>query len=292
MNYPIIDTHTHLYFPACNQIIEQIRNNSKSAGVTHQIQIGCDEISSLAALNLAKKYPEFLATIGLHPCDVQNIGIKNPEYHRYKNLENYDLKAKNIEELFNFFDNLVSDNLEYIVGFGETGFDLYHQNSPELLKLQTIVFKKHLDLSRKFKKPFILHSRGAKKETLDFLGEHLNSPENKNIKGVWHCFSEDLDTAKIATHEFGLYLGVGGVLTYNNTQEIRQAIKATPIEFLVTETDAPFLVPKKKKNKKIRINSAEYIPEIIELIAELKEMNIQDCAYIMHENAKQLFNLN
>ncbi len=287
--YPIIDTHTHCYFPAIEKDQAAIFRKCEEAGVKIQVQIGCDEISSLAALSLAQKFKGHYATLGLHPCDVKNVGIKNEEYHRYKGFEAYDLKATNFEQLFALFTDIYEKNKDHIVGFGETGFDLFHENSEEILALQKTAFRQHLNLCETYQKPIIIHTREAREVTLNFLEKEM--PNRKNIRGVIHCFSEDAGFAEIVTKQYGFFLGIGGVLTYNKTEAIREAVKKTPIEYLVTETDSPFLVPRKAKNKKQRINYPGLLPEVIELIADIKNIDPDTCGHILFENGKRLFNL-
>lgn len=290
MSYPIIDTHTHCYFPRFDEDFSQIMTKASEVGVRHLVQIGCDEISSLAALRMASENDGHFATIGLHPCDVKNVGIKNENHHRYTGFLDYELRAKNLEELFTLFTEMYQQNKHNVVGFGETGFDLFHENSPEIFALQKESFARHLDLCEQFHKPFILHSRNATAETIDFLREQ--KIVDRGIKGLWHCFCEDAATAKIATEEFGLKLGIGGVATYNKTEALAEAIAQTPIEFLVTETDSPFLTPRKAKNRKTRkFNTPEFLPEIVEKIANIKDMDTEDCGAILFRNGCEIFSL-
>ena len=266
----IIDTHTHLYFSVFDKHREEIIKRNQKSGVVHEIQIGCDELSSIVALELAKKYDHMYCTLGLHPTDVQNIG-KFTKEHRYLGYENYELKAHNQEELIQFFEELFEKNSEYIVGFGETGFDLFHKNSEEVLELQKKAFIAHIYLAEKFQRPLIIHSRSARKETLDFLKEHHT--QLQNIKGVFHCFCEDIKTAKIVTEKYGFMIGVGGVATYKNAENVRDVIREIPLEFLLTETDAPFLVPNNFRKKGFKINESTFLIEVVELIAKLKNMD-------------------
>lgn len=277
-SYPIFDTHSHLYFSNCVGKIDSILKECEAVNVHFQVQVGCDKVSSLKALKLAQSQKKFYATLGLHPSDVKKIVSKREENNPTE---------KDFEEIFEFFSDVFQKNKSKIVGFGETGFDLYHENSVEIFELQKISFEGHLKLCDKFSKPFVLHSRNAKDETLNILEKSFK--KRKNLRGVWHCFSEDFESAKIATQRYGLFLGIGGVLTYKNTEFIREAVRKIPLEFLVTETDAPFLVPRKAKNKKNRLNSAAFLPEVIELIADLKKMEVEECAHILFENAKRLY---
>ena len=305
MKYPIADTHTHLYFPAFQKRREESIQKAKVKGVKLQIQIGCDEMSSLAALDLAKTRDDFYATLGLHPCDVHLLG--KPAVHRIDGYEGYKPKAQNLEQLITWFEKTFEANQEKIVGFGETGFDFYHKDTPEIRELQKVSFLRHIELARKFDRTLVVHTRSAKQEMLEFLREHKSllcyedgaekSPQPpfkkgapNRMRGVIHCFSEDAKFAEEVTQEYGFFLGVGGVATYKNAESVREAIKATPLEYIVTETDAPFLVPQAYKNKARTCESA-FLDSVVELIAELKGQRAEEVGEVLFENAKRLFNI-
>ncbi len=284
----IIDTHCHLYFPQFTEdYLKEVLVHCKKVGVKQQVMIGCDEISSLAALKIAKKY-NFKTTLGLHPCDVAKLGKAS---HRvdYPEFKDYKIKANNLEEFFIWLEKNYLENKDLVVGFGETGLDLFHQSSPELLALQLESFEKHLNLCVKYKKTLIIHSRNAKTETLEFLEK--NSEKIKNINVIWHCFCEDAETALFAEN-LGIKIGIGGVATYPKSESIRNAIKSVKIKNIVTETDAPFLVPHLARKKKNKICNPSMIPEIIDLISEIKNIERQKCEDILYKNGLGIFNLN
>ena len=294
MNYPIADTHTHLYFPAFDQSRTQAIQNAEKNEVKLQIQIGCDEISSLAALKLAKTREDYYATLGLHPCDVHLLG--KPAPHRISGFENYKCQATNLEQLVTWFEQTFHQNPQKIVGFGETGFDFYHQDTSEIRELQKKAFLAHIELARKFDRALVMHTRSAKPETLAFLAEHKEQFDlptqteglKKRIRGVIHCFSEDTAFAREVTETYGFFIGVGGVATYKNAEGVREAIKETPLEYLVTETDAPFLVPQVYR-KKHKICESSFLDRVVELIADLKGKRVEAVAEVLFNNAKRLF---
>ncbi len=281
----IADTHTHFYFPNFDGEREESYRLDKEAGVKFQIQIGADEISTRAAITLTKRFSNFYATIGIHPDDVPLIG--KPSEYRVSGFENFTDTAANVEELFEVFEALYLENKEKIVGFGETGFDFVQEKNEQIYQNQKDVFLRHLKLAQKFDKALVIHSRGAREETLGFFEDYLSK---KKVRGVVHCFCEDPEFAKLATEKYGLFLGIGGVLTYKNTDKIKEAIKQTPLEYLVTETDAPFLTPFnfRKKNK---TNNSRFIIEVIEKLAEIKERPVEEVAEILFENSKRCFQI-
>jgi len=285
---PIIDTHNHLYFPGFKDSFETVLESATKAGVTQQILIGIDELSCQAALNLAAQHKVFKVAIGLHPCDVDQLGQYNEEHHQYLGIESsLRPQLKTHADYFGWIDELATEYHRSIIGFGETGFDQFHRQSPELLKLQTECFEAHLDLCLKHQKTLIIHSRGARNETLAFLEQHAE--KFKQISFIWHCFTEDLAAAE-ATIKLGGYIGVGGVITYPKSEDLRSTIQKLPIEHLLTETDAPFLTPHQAR-KKNKLNIPAFIPEIIETIAHTKAIDVDQCESQLHQNAHQVFKL-
>lgn len=292
----IADTHTHLYFTSFDRDRDKVVEQNKNAGVQLEVQIGVDEVTSIAALELAKKNNHMYATLGVHPCDVETCFNPNPDYIP-DGFKDYTLQAKNFDELFIFFEKLTTENPEKVVGFGETGFDLYHKNTSELFELQKEIFLRHVELAKKFQKPVVIHGRNSTQEMMDFLSEELDpgvgaslAPGSGPIKGVIHCFSEGVEYAKFMTEKYGFFLGIGGVATYPHSQRVRYAIEETPIEFLITETDSPFLTPQGEKDIHKR-NQSAFLPEVVELIAKIKNMPVDECAEILFENAKRLFQI-
>jgi TatD DNase family protein len=288
MSYPIIDTHTHLYFSQFDENISQVIEDCQNANVTHQVQIGCDEISSLAAIELARKNDGFFATIGLHPCDVAPLFEKNFSNNRIKNFEDYERQCFNLDQLFAWFETLYKQEKDTVVGLGETGFDRYHDDRDDLVQWQTQAFGAHVEMAEQYDLPIVIHSRASNDELLGFMKKNIR--KNKH-RGVVHCFAEGIEMADIITKEYGFFIGIGGVSTYDNAKKLQQAIIQTPIEFLVTETDSPFLAPKKFKKTNGRINNASSIQEIIQNIARLKNMNEAFVGHQLFENGKRLYRI-
>ncbi len=289
--YPIADTHTHLYFPAFDRTQKEVIERAEKYGVQMQVQIGCDEMSSLAALKLAEANENFYATLGLHPTDVEHLG--KPAQHRISGFEGFRPQAHNVQDLLIWFEKKFQENPNKIVGFGETGFDFYHNDTLELRELQAESFLGHVRLARRFERALVVHTRDARDETLDFLEENkdlLRYENGEKMRGVIHCFTEDAEFARIVTQEYGFFIGIGGIATYPKAENVREAIKNTPLEYIVTETDAPFLVPQGFKNQH-KINESSFLTDVVELIAELKNRPLEETANILFDNAKRLFAL-
>jgi len=283
----IVDTHNHLYFPGFKASFDQILKAARDAGVEQQVLIGIDELSCQAALNLATKHNVFKVALGLHPCDVDQLGVYNADHHKYLGLDS-ELRPQiyNRTLYFKWLDDLATQFPDLVVAFGETGFDQFHRQSSALLQSQSICFKEHLKLCLKHQKTLIIHSRGARNETLKFLEEHAE--EFKQINFVWHCFSEDLEAAQRVI-ELGGYLGVGGVFTYPKSEDLRAILKKITLEKLLTETDSPFLIPHEARKQKAKLNNPSFLPEIIETITQTKELPREIVEAQLIGNAQQAF---
>lgn len=286
MPYPIIDTHTHLYFSAYADDRAEVIARDKAVGVLHHVLIGCDEASNQAALDLAKQHKNMSVVLGIHPCDVDLVGNRVPSEHRFE--KNYAIECKTIDDLLEKIETWYNEHKELVVGFGETGFDLYHRNTKELQKVQEYSFEKHLMLAKKYDKPLVFHIRGATEVFEASLKKHAFD----GMRGVVHCFSEGPEFAQRMIEEYGFYIGIGGVATKAGAQQVRDAIKVIPIEKIVTETDAPFLVPRNiGKELGTQRNESGFLIEVVELIAELKGMEVKACAEQLVENARELYGI-
>lgn len=285
---PIIDTHNHLYFPGFKGQLESVLEHAHSQEITKQILVGIDELSCQAALNLAQKYQDFKVTLGLHPCDVDAIGQYNQSHQQYLGL---DVETRpqitTHQAYFSWLEKLANQHPHTVVGFGETGFDQFRRQSAELLKLQTKCFEAHLELCLKHNKTLVIHSRGAKNETIKFLKQHASA--FKQIRFIWHCFTEDEEALETALN-LGGYIGVGGVITYPKSEDLRDTIAMAPLDTILTETDAPFLTPHQAR-KQHRLNQPGFIPEIIQTITDIKKLDVKSTTTSLYQNALKAFEL-
>lgn len=249
----MIDTHVHLnddaYKDILNDIIESANNNS----IKKMIVIGCDYQSSLKAIEIAKKYENIYAMIGLHPSDVD----------------------KETDKELNWLKQLLRE--EKVIGIGEIGIDLYW--TKENKDLQIEFFEKQLQLSLEYNLPVCIHSRDAIELTYQVLSKN-------NYRGIIHCFSGSLEMAKKFI-KLGYLIGIGGVVTFKNTN-LKEVVKNIPMECIVTETDGPYLAPTPYRGK---LNKPEYIKLIVDEIALLKSLNVEDVEKQIDKNVKKIFNI-
>ena len=249
-----VETHTHLDLIKRNA--QEVVKDAAEKKVTKMVTIGIDLESSKIALEFASLFEGVYAAIGFHPHESKFLDEEN-----LKELEKLAKKDK-------------------VVAVGETGLDYYWKHSN--LACQMEVFKKQISLARKLNLPLIIHNREAHRDTLKILAN-----EAKGLKILLHCFSGDLDMAKICI-ERGYYLGIGGVVTFNNAKKLRAIVEEVSLENLVLETDSPYLAPHPFRGKP---NEPKYIPLIAEKIAEIKEVSVKEVAERTSANSKEIFGI-
>jgi len=249
-----VETHTHLDLIKRNT--EEVVKEAAEKKITKMVTIGIDLESSKIALEFASRFEGVYAAIGFHP-------------HESKFLDEENLKE--LEKLA---------KKDRAVAVGETGLDYYWKHST--LSCQMEAFKKQINLARKLNLPLIIHDREAHQDTLKVLAK-----EAKGLKILLHCFSGDLDMAKVCI-ERGYYLGIGGVVTFNNAVKLRAIVKEVSLENLVLETDSPYLAPHPFRGKP---NEPKYIPLIAEKIAEIKGISLEKVAKSTSKTAQEFFGI-
>lgn len=249
----MIDTHVHLNDNAYNDILNEIIQSANNNGINKMIVIGCDYQSSLKAIEIAKKYENIYAMVGLHPSEVDH---------------ETDTDLNWLKEL------LVEDK---VIGVGEIGIDLYW--TKENKDLQIKYFEKQLQLSLEYNLPVSIHSRDAIELTYQILSKN-------KYKGVIHCFSGSLEMANKFI-KLGYLIGIGGVVTFKNTN-LKDVVRNIPMESIITETDGPYLAPTPFRGK---MNKPEYIKLIVDEIASLKSLSVNEVEIQIDKNVKKVFNI-
>ena len=247
-----IDTHTHLSLEDYDDIDLVIKEN-RDNNISKIIISGCTRYSIIESLKYIDKYDDVFATIGYHPSEVDDC---------------------NDDDLI-----LLEEQLKHkkVVGVGEIGLD-YHYGKEDRDK-QIELFEKQLKIAEKNNLPVVIHSRDATEDTINILKKY-------NVRGVMHCFSGSLETAKIYT-SMGFLLGIGGVVTFKNSN-LFKVVEEVGIENIVLETDSPYLTPEPFRGKK---NSSKYIPYIAKRIAEILNISVEEVGKITSNNAYSMFDL-
>lgn len=251
----IIDTHIHLDDEAFDVDREELISSFKDAGIEKVVNIGANIKTSENSLELAHRYPNIYAAIGVHPCDVSELTEDNFKYLR-------ELATK-----------------DKVVAIGEIGLDYYYDNVDK--DTQKYWFKKQLDLSIELGLPVVIHSREAAKDTLDILKEYKNT----SLFGVIHCYSYSLEMAK-EFEKLNFFFGIGGVVTFNNAKKLKEVVSYLSLDKIVLETDAPYLSPTPNRGKR---NSSLNLTYVIDEISRLKNLDKDYIIKKTEENAHKLY---
>ena len=245
-----IDTHCHI--DENDKDIPGLIDRIKESGVSKIIVNGCDMKSNLEVLELVKKYDIVYGAIGFHPTELD-------EYR---------------DECLDWLDKHIND--DKIVALGEIGLDYHYQNTDK--NKQINAFKRQLEIASKYNKPIIVHTRDAINDTYNMLKEF-------KLRGSIHCFSGSVEMAREFV-KLGYFIGIGGVVTYKNAKNIVSVIEDTSLEYILLETDSPYLTPEPFRMER---NSSCNIPIIAKKIADIKEMEVVEVEKVTSDNACRLF---
>ncbi len=254
-----IDTHTHLFLNQFDKDIDLVINNAIASGINKMFLPNISSETTNSMMELCRKYPEnCFAMMGLHPCDVKKESIDKELLHVEQMLE----KNK-------------------FIAVGEIGLDLYWDKTT--LNIQKEAFETQIKLAKKHQLPIVIHVRESFNEAIEIV-EKLN---DDSLSGVFHCFTGDVGDAKRITDLENFYFGIGGVLTFKNSG-LENTIKEIDIEYLILETDSPYLTPAPFRGKR---NESKYIRNIAEKLAEVKGISLNEIAEVTSKNANNLFNI-
>lgn len=252
-----IDTHTHLYLNEFDNDRKQVIEKCLKNGITKLLLPNVDVKTIQPMLNLVWDFPEnCFPMMGLHPCSV----TRDAEIQLF--------------EIYKWFKK------RKFYAVGEIGLDYYW--STEFKSEQIQVFKKQVQWAIQLNLPVVIHSRNSIDDCI-FILEQMKHPQ---LKGVFHCFSGNaLQASKIVS--LGFYLGIGGVLTYKNSG-LAQAIENIELDYMILETDSPYLAPVPYRGKR---NESFYLIEIAKKLAEIKGCSLQQVANKTTANAINLFGI-
>lgn len=247
----MVDTHCHIFEEYYDNVSEIINNFDG-----YLIVAGVDDKTNLEVIKLVNTYDNVYGVIGIQPEEVDNMTLDS--YH------------------------IIEDNIDNpkIVGVGEVGLDYYWTD--ENKKLQLEVFDKMLSIASKHNKPVVIHSREAIQDTYDLLKKY------SGIKAVLHCYSSSYEMAK-EFMKMGVMFGIGGVLTFKNSKKLVEVVKNVPIEYLLLETDSPYLSPEPLRGTKNIPNNIKYVAQ---KIADIKNISVEEVLKKTTENAERQFKFN
>lgn len=250
----IFDTHAHYDDKAFDDDRENVIDMLFKNGVCGVVNQGTDIKTSEFSINLARRYDGFYAAVGLHPECLDENSISD--------LDKIRELAKS----------------EKVVAIGEIGLDYYYDIPKDL---QKTIFAKQLELAAELDMPVNIHDREAHGDTLDMLKKY-------KPKGIVHCFSGSVEMAKEIV-KLGMYIGIGGVVTFKNARKTVEVVENIPLERIVLETDCPYLSPVPFRGKR---NDSSMIKYTAQRIAEIKNKTEEEILTITRKNAADVYNIN
>jgi TatD DNase family protein len=251
----IVDSHNHIHFRAFGHDREEALNRAYDGGVTSMLTVGIDPDDCKKALDVARVHKGVFASIGIHPQNADKYGVKEVQ----------------------LLAGLCNDPC--VVAIGETGFDLFR--TPESEPRQKELFAAHIELARQLRLPLVIHDRQAHEQTLQVMNDTKAWP----IGGVFHCFSGDTQLARTVIGN-GFFISIPGVVSFKNAQVLKDVVDRTPLEFLLVETDAPYLTPEPFRGKR---NEPLYVVKVVDEIARIKKTSAEEVARVTSENFSRLF---
>ena len=252
----LVDSHCHLDrldYEGKHKNIADVIDKARVQGITHLLSV-CVTLDDYPAMaEMIAPYKQVSSTCGIHPL--------------YK-------EAVMDEALL-----LEYASSDKVVAIGETGLDFFY--SPETKEWQMDAFRRQIRVAKKLHKPLIIHTRGARQETLDILHEE----GAEQVGGVLHCFTESIEMAEEAM-KLGFYISVSGIVTFKNAKELQEVIKAVPLDRLLVETDSPYLAPVPHRGQE---NEPAYTHDVAKFVADLKGVSFEELAEVTTNNYFNLF---
>jgi len=252
----MFDTHAHVHAAAFDEDRETMLRRARDAGVTRIMTIGTDVADSSQARDVASAYGLDYA-LGIHP-------------HEAKDAPD-DIAAA--------LDGIAAAGQERLRAVGEMGLDYYYAHSPRDAQHRVLVAQ--MRYARERSLPAVFHQRDAFPDFIDVLRD-----EGRGLRGVVHCFTGDAEQGRRLTGEFGLMLGIGGVLTFKNAEPLRAAVTAVGLGTLVLETDAPYLAPAPHRGRR---NEPSFVAATAIRLAELLETSLDEVTARTDATACALF---
>ncbi len=253
----IFDSHAHYNDDRFKSDYKEILQYIQDNGVGLVMNVGADIQSSRLALKQANENDFMYCSIGIHPHDA--------------------IQARD-EKIMAEIEAMIQE--KKCVAVGEAGLDYYYDDSWSA-EVQKEAFIRQIRLSNKYKKPLIIHTRDAMRDTLEILREH--PLEN----GVVHCYSGSRESCKELV-KMGLYIGFTGVITFKNARRALESLKVVPLDRLLMETDCPYMAPEPNRGKRCDSSMLHFVAQ---KMADELGLEKDEIIRITRENAKRLFNI-
>ena len=257
----LVDTHCHIHESDYPIPIKDVINHALEADVEKLICVGTNLQSSKLALEASNKYEPIFSILGVHP----------------------HYASGDFNDFVRFFNNINESDRKKVVAIGEIGLDYYYNHSPRDKQIATL--EAQIDFALKNKLPISFHVRDA----FDDFWAILDNFRSEDIKGVLHCFTGDNKAADKAVSK-GLYIGVTGIATFTKDKSQQDMFRHLPLDFMLLETDAPYLTPSPFRGK-IKVNEPAFVKVIAEHISLDRGVALDEVGSITTKNAHSLFGI-
>lgn len=256
----IIDTHAHYDDEAFDADREVLLASMQEHGIEKLVNV-CASIDGLQdTVKLIEKYPFIYGAVGVHPDDAEQMTEETlAEIRRISHMDK-------------------------MIAIGEIGLDYYWHKEKKEHEIQQKMFRAQMEIAREEQLPFMIHSRDAAEDTLNIVREYM---QGGMYGGIIHCFSYSCEIAAEYLN-MGLYLGIGGVVTFKNAKKLKEVVQYAPLSQLVLETDCPYMAPEPNRGKR---NSSLYLPYVAQAIAELKQVSPEEVIEVTRENTHRLLGI-
>ena len=288
------DSHIHLNLSPLQENLEQVIDDFQEQNGKHILTQSTDLLDYKENLEISKRYPDVVQlALGLHPTVFE-------EYTVQRNIFK-DIQKKSLKMIVEFKE-IFEKNIKDISAVGETGLDYHQFNNDqtvdedikeELCELQKISFTKHIQLALKHNLPMSIHARDMNgcTECLEDVLRVVAQEGKGQLRGSFHSYTGDINSLKEIL-DMGFYIGFNGIITYKSGENVRDILRAVPLERILFETDGPFLPPqsvRKDKSLKEKYAQPKDIKEIIQTACEVKDVTYEKMEAITDENYEKLF---
>ncbi|HPL50937.1 MAG TPA: TatD family hydrolase [Smithellaceae bacterium] len=251
----LIDSHAHLEMEQFDNDRQEVIERACLAGVEYVITVGTNPAFGEKAISIAKQYKNIFVSLGIHPHEAATADDKS------------------LAQMADFARQ------PEVVAYGEIGLDFFRNLSPREKQIE--VFSRQLEIARDLSLPVVIHDRDAHEQVLQLV-------RSSGVqRGVFHCFSGDYALAQKCL-DLGFYLSIPGTVTFDKAVKISDVVKKVPLEFLLLETDCPFLTPVPYRGRR---NEPSFIIHTAKKVAQIKSLRWEDVADTTTRNALNLFRL-
>ncbi len=253
----LFDSHAHLDAKRFDKDRDKVIERAKQNGISHIMNPGADFESSVKSIELASKYDIVYAAVGVHPHDASTMD----------------------EMMLQLLKGMT--NKPKVMAIGEIGLDFHYDYSPR--DIQRKWFREQIRMAKEVNLPIIVHDREANNEVMNILKEE----EAFDTGVLMHCYSGSAEMARQYVKR-GAYISIAGPITFKNARKAVEVVEAIPIDYLMIETDSPYLTPHPYRGKR---NESSYVKYVAEKIAEIKGISFDEVAERTMENAKKYFRI-